>query len=38
MRERGVRSRRVQAGKVEPKVVRIFNERRSRTVMDCDTP
>jgi hypothetical protein len=27
-----------QAGKVEPKVVRIFNERRSRTVMDCDTP
>ena len=27
-----------QAGKVERNIVRIYNERRSRTVMDCDTP
>ena len=25
-----------QAGLVEPEVIRIYNERRSRTVIDCD--
>lgn len=25
-----------QAGKVEPGIVRIYNEKRSRTVIDCD--
>jgi hypothetical protein len=26
-----------QAGKVEPRIVRLFNEKRTRTVIDCDT-
>lgn len=26
-----------QAGKVEPGIIRLFNERRSRTVIDCET-
>ena len=26
-----------QAGKVEPRIIRLFNEKRTRTVIDCDT-